>query len=114
MTTTSQHCPLRFIEINGARLAYRIIGAEDVPLLITLHGGRGFGKSSWIDVVLILRQVVTIPTSTHGRPCPTRFECFHSTFEDMDNLARLRHTPLPRLSMTSMACDSILLGINPP
>jgi poly(3-hydroxybutyrate) depolymerase len=30
--------------INGASLAYRLIGPEDAPLIITLHGGRGFGK----------------------------------------------------------------------
>lgn len=33
-----------FVNINGARLAYRIRGPEDAPLMITLHGGRGMGK----------------------------------------------------------------------
>lgn len=32
-----------FVELNGAKLAYRIHGPEDAPLMITLHGGRGLG-----------------------------------------------------------------------
>lgn len=31
-----------FLDINGARLAYRIVG--EGPLFITLHGGRGMGE----------------------------------------------------------------------
>ncbi|KAK8040041.1 hypothetical protein PG993_008452 [Apiospora rasikravindrae] len=34
---------VQFVEINGARLAYRIAGPLDAPLFITLHGGRGMG-----------------------------------------------------------------------
>ncbi|KAK7949250.1 uncharacterized protein PG986_010136 [Apiospora aurea] len=34
---------VQFVEINGARLAYRIAGPSDAPLFITLHGGRGMG-----------------------------------------------------------------------
>lgn len=33
-----------YLSINGARLAYRLAGPEDAPFIITLHGGRGFGK----------------------------------------------------------------------
>jgi proline iminopeptidase len=34
-----------FIDINGARLAYTVSDNDATkPLLITLHGGRGFGK----------------------------------------------------------------------
>ncbi|KAF0322962.1 proline iminopeptidase [Colletotrichum asianum] len=33
-----------FVDINGARLAYRVAGPEDAPLMITLHGGRGMGE----------------------------------------------------------------------
>ena len=32
--------------VNGAQLTYRLVGPKDAPLLITLHGGRGFGKTS--------------------------------------------------------------------
>ena len=32
-----------YVEIKGARLAYRITGSEGAPLVITLHGGRGVG-----------------------------------------------------------------------
>lgn len=35
---------VELVNINGARLAYRIAGPEDAPLMITLHGGRGFGE----------------------------------------------------------------------
>lgn len=35
-----------FVNINGARLAYRISDIDATkPLFITLHGGRGFGKN---------------------------------------------------------------------
>ncbi|KAH8422530.1 alpha/beta fold hydrolase [Aspergillus melleus] len=33
-----------FISINGAQLAYRLTGPQNAPLIITLHGGRGFGS----------------------------------------------------------------------
>ncbi|ORY29318.1 prolyl aminopeptidase [Naematelia encephala] len=39
-----QDIPLSYVEINGARLAYRTIGDPSLPLFITLHGGRGFGS----------------------------------------------------------------------
>lgn len=35
---------VEFIPINGAKLAYRLVGPENAPLIITLHGGRGFGE----------------------------------------------------------------------
>jgi len=34
-----------FVEVNGARLAFRISGPVEAPLIITLHGGRGFGMT---------------------------------------------------------------------
>ena len=37
---------VEFILINGANLAYNVIGPVDAPLFITLHGGRGFGMGS--------------------------------------------------------------------
>lgn len=35
---------VEYIDINNARLAYRLKGPPNAPLIITLHGGRGFGK----------------------------------------------------------------------
>lgn len=32
-----------FVEINNAKLAYQLCGPDHAPLIITLHGGRGFG-----------------------------------------------------------------------
>lgn len=37
---------VEFVEINGASLAYAIAGPQDGPLIITLHGGRGMGKTT--------------------------------------------------------------------
>lgn len=34
---------VQFVEINGASLAYELVGPKSAPLIITLHGGRGFG-----------------------------------------------------------------------
>lgn len=37
---------VQFIDVNGASLAYRIAGPDNTgPLIITLHGGRGFGMN---------------------------------------------------------------------
>jgi hypothetical protein len=36
---------VEFVELHGAKLAYRVQGSEGAPLLITLHGGRGLGTS---------------------------------------------------------------------
>lgn len=35
---------VEFAFINEAKLAYRLVGPENAPLIITLHGGRGFGE----------------------------------------------------------------------
>jgi proline iminopeptidase len=35
---------VEFVDINGAHLAYRLVGPNNGPLFITLHGGRGFGE----------------------------------------------------------------------
>ncbi|KAL7420941.1 hypothetical protein Q5752_004895 [Cryptotrichosporon argae] len=35
--------PLQHVDINGATLAYKLVGPADAPLFITLHGGRGCG-----------------------------------------------------------------------
>ena len=50
--------PLAFVEINGARLAYRIAGNPSDPLIITLHGGRGFGMYSTRGVSLAKADVL--------------------------------------------------------
>ena len=35
-----------FVNINNARLAYRLCGPDSAPLIITLHGGRGMGTGN--------------------------------------------------------------------
>ncbi|WWD16322.1 hypothetical protein CI109_100748 [Kwoniella shandongensis] len=42
--TMSIDPPLQYVEVNGAKLAYRSRGDVSKPLFITLHGGRGFGS----------------------------------------------------------------------
>lgn len=51
------------IDINGARLAYRLCGPDTAPLLITLHGGRGMGKPT-PATHLNSPQLTTLSTST--------------------------------------------------
>lgn len=46
-----------FVTINNARLAYRLCGPDDAPLIITLHGGRGMGK---------VRVLLTFGKTTHN------------------------------------------------
>lgn len=35
---------VEYIHVNGAKLAYRLAGSRSDRLIITLHGGRGFGR----------------------------------------------------------------------
>jgi hypothetical protein len=35
---------VEYIDINGANLAYKLTGPDGAPLILTLHGGRGFGE----------------------------------------------------------------------
>lgn len=50
---------VEFVDINGARLAYRICGPDHAPLMITLHGGRGMGKST-----ISISRIVTSDSSS--------------------------------------------------
>jgi hypothetical protein len=36
---------VEIITVNGAELAYELSGPENAQLIITLHGGRGMGKT---------------------------------------------------------------------
>lgn len=57
-----------FVTINNARLAYRLCGPDDAPLIITLHGGRGMGKVSYFlafGKITHNAQVITGQTSRH-------------------------------------------------
>lgn len=40
-----------FVQVNGANLAYRLCGPDKAPLIITLHGGRGMGKTTFTSTV---------------------------------------------------------------
>lgn len=43
LLNTLQIDSMDFVDINGATLAYRLVGPANAPLFLTLHGGRGFG-----------------------------------------------------------------------
>lgn len=47
---------LKYVDINGARLAYRYGGAPDGLLIITLHGGRGFGMTESVPFLRVFQS----------------------------------------------------------
>jgi pimeloyl-ACP methyl ester carboxylesterase len=57
-----------FVTVNNARLAYRLCGPANAPLIITLHGGRGMGIVSVLSAFVAIThsdQVITGQTSRH-------------------------------------------------
>lgn len=62
-----------FVNINNAKLAYRLCGPDSAPLIITLHGGRGMGTGNVQNILrhaLIIdnAQVTTDRISRHIAP----------------------------------------------
>ncbi|WWD19974.1 hypothetical protein CI109_104447 [Kwoniella shandongensis] len=84
--------PLSYIEINGARLAYRISGREDLPLLIDFHGGRGFGShgkgfQSAFPLTDIVR-LLAFDFRGHGQSSSTRPYTFAQIVDDIEALRK--------------------------
>lgn len=81
---------LQFIDINGARLAYRIEGPDDAPILITLHGGRGFGThdSDWAAYRLLAdtHRVLSFDFRGHGASSRTPPYTFKQIVDDVEGL----------------------------
>lgn len=50
---------LEYVTINKATLAYRLAGPDNAPLIITLHGGRGFGGLSkqWTARIPLIKSL---------------------------------------------------------
>ena len=63
---------LSSVTINGAELTYRLEGPENAPLIITLHGGRGFGISSLLSIIEFLLtfdfKAIILGTSKPSHP----------------------------------------------
>ncbi|KAJ0310469.1 hypothetical protein COL516b_002273 [Colletotrichum fioriniae] len=74
-----------FIDINGARLAYRIAGPEKAPLMITLHGGRGMGTSIESSIQLSDKiRVLSFDYRGHGQSSLTKPYTFEQIVDDID------------------------------
>ncbi|KAI9739553.1 MAG: hypothetical protein M1834_006269 [Cirrosporium novae-zelandiae] len=79
-----------FVTINGAQLHYRIVGPQDTPLIITLHGGRGFGDhhsdfkaySPLGDVY----RVLSFDFRGHGQSSMTEPFTFRQLVDDIDGM----------------------------
>ncbi|CZR65609.1 uncharacterized protein PAC_15509 [Phialocephala subalpina] len=81
---------VQFVEVNGARLAYRLVGPGDAPLLITLHGGRGFGdhKSDFkaYSPLQDAYRVLSFDIRGHGQSSQTGPFTFRQLVDDIDGL----------------------------
>ncbi|KAL2210537.1 alpha/beta-hydrolase [Sarocladium strictum] len=79
-----------FVELNGAKLANRIQGSEDAPLLITLHGGRGLGdhRSDFSVYSRLSDQfrVVSFDYRGHGQSSRTKPYTFAQLVDDIEAL----------------------------
>ncbi|TEA20434.1 Proline iminopeptidase [Colletotrichum sidae] len=81
-----------FVEINGARLAYRIAGPDNAPLMITLHGGRGTGDhrsdftvySQLSDKI----RVLSFDYRGHGKSSRTKPYTFEQIVDDVEGVRR--------------------------
>ncbi|WVW79476.1 hypothetical protein I302_101445 [Kwoniella bestiolae CBS 10118] len=82
--------PIQHVSINGARLAYRTKGDPSGPLMITLHGGRGFGThesdfkayNKLGDSV----QLVSFDFRGHGQSSPTPPYTFDQIVQDIESV----------------------------
>ncbi|KAI8164594.1 hypothetical protein K4K49_012288 [Colletotrichum sp. SAR 10_70] len=81
---------VEFVDINGARLAYRVAGPEDAPLMITLHGGRGMGDhrsdfkvySQLSDKI----RVLSFDYRGHGQSSLTKPYTFEQIVDDIEGV----------------------------
>ncbi|PYH85588.1 alpha/beta-hydrolase, partial [Aspergillus uvarum CBS 121591] len=81
------------ITVNGADLAYRLVGPKDAPLIITLHGGRGFGDhTSDFKAYSPLSQgnyrILSFDYRGHGQSSRTKPYTFQQLVDDIEALRR--------------------------
>lgn len=81
-----------YVNINGARLAYRLSGPKDAPLFITLHGGRGMGdhQSDFTAYKPLDDQyrVLSFDYRGHGLSSSTRPYTFEQIVDDVEQVRK--------------------------
>ncbi|BCS20469.1 alpha/beta fold hydrolase [Aspergillus puulaauensis] len=80
-----------YITINNANLAYDISGPEHGPLIITLHGGRGFGDhasdfSAYSALAAHTYRVLSFTYRGHGLSSATKPYTFQQIVADIEGL----------------------------
>ncbi|KAJ5898455.1 Proline iminopeptidase [Penicillium tannophilum] len=79
---------VEYASINGAQLAYRLLGPDNAPLIITLHGGRGFGdhQSDFkaYSPLSTSYRVLSFDFRGHGQSSRTEPYTFHQLVEDIE------------------------------
>ncbi|KAF4635592.1 hypothetical protein G7Y89_g2495 [Cudoniella acicularis] len=80
---------MEFVEINGAKLAYRLEGPPNAPLFITLHGGRGFGdyKSDFLAYSPLqnTHRILSFDFRGHGQSSETEPYSFRQLVDDIED-----------------------------
>ncbi|KAH8596799.1 Alpha/Beta hydrolase protein [Bisporella sp. PMI_857] len=81
---------LESMSINGAEIKYRLIGPENAPLIITLHGGRGFGDHvgdfTAFSPLADEYRVLSYDMRGHGQSSVTGPFTFQQLVEDIDGI----------------------------
>ncbi|KAH8881066.1 alpha/beta-hydrolase [Thozetella sp. PMI_491] len=79
---------VEYVDINGAKLAYRIAGPEEAPLIITLHGGRGMGSRqlSCFQPPRPDYRVLSFDYRGHGQSSRTKPYTFAQIVEDIESV----------------------------
>ncbi|CAN8105471.1 unnamed protein product [Discula destructiva] len=83
---------VEYIDINGAKLAYRLCGPDGAPLMITLLGGRGMGDhKSDFSVYSQLGdrlRVLSFDFRGHGKSSRTKPYTFEQIVDDIEGIRR--------------------------
>ncbi|KAH8896163.1 alpha/beta-hydrolase [Thozetella sp. PMI_491] len=81
-----------FVDINGAKLAYRLCGPTGAPLIITLHGGRGFGdyRSDFkaYSALSDKFRVLSFDYRGHGESSHTKPYTFRQIVDDIEGIRK--------------------------
>ncbi|KAL1987560.1 hypothetical protein VTN96DRAFT_3160 [Rasamsonia emersonii] len=96
---------VEYIDINNARLAYRLKGPPNAPLIITLHGGRGFGDhTSDFQAYSPLSdqyRVLSFDFRGHGRSSRTKPYTFAQIVEDIEGILQAQQYPVLSVAAVS-------------